>query len=128
MHAIGTLTTIDDTRYPGTWKVTSNGPKNAVAMPVNPDGSPRPGRGVRIPHIMLKPGTSDVTERPTFQPLEMLEPGALVRSPLAGPGVFVVLADKIDRVNIAKIGGDGGRYYRVPRSSVTVVPVPAELS
>jgi hypothetical protein len=129
MHAIGTLTTIDDSRYPGTWKVTSNGPKNAVVMPVHIDGTPRPGRGVRVPHMFLIPGTADETKIPTLtMPDEMLYPGTLVRSRLIGDGLFVVLADKGERVNIARIGGDGGRYYRAPRSTVTVVPVPDTLN
>lgn len=50
-------------------------------------------------------------------------PGALVR--LDGkPGVFVVLADKFERINCAPLGGDSGRYWRAPRATVT--PVPAD--
>lgn len=50
--------------------------------------------------------------------LPTLWPGELVR--LSGrQGVFVVIADKIERVNCTPLGGDGGRYWRAPRGTVT---------
>lgn len=40
------------------------------------------------------------------------------------PGkVFVVLADKVDKINIALAGGDRDRYWRAPRSLVTPLTV-----
>lgn len=55
--------------------------------------------------------------------------GAFVKTTRAGKSfgkdtVFVVLADKGDRINVTKPGGDGGRYVRMPRSYLT--PIPAE--
>lgn len=38
--------------------------------------------------------------------------------------LFVVIkADGGDRVNVVALGGDGGRYWRVPVSDLTVVPI-----
>lgn len=131
MHAIGTLVTIPDARFPGTWRVDRNGPKNAVVMPANPDGTARPGRGVRVPHAMLSPGTADVgapTGGVPYVAATPLHPGTLVRSTVVPDGLYVVIADKGDRVNLAKLGGDSGRYYRAPRATVTTVPVPAALA
>lgn len=45
-------------------------------------------------------------------------PGAFIRAEGEGSQVFVVLADKFDKINAAKVGGDGGRYYRFPRGVV----------
>lgn len=50
-------------------------------------------------------------------------PGTLVRwdSPKSDGALFVVIADKVDRVNIVRLGGDDGRYWRVAPSSLTIV-------
>lgn len=56
--------------------------------------------------------TATLTEVPT-QPV-----GALV-SVQGKTGVYVVIADKFDRINVALLGGEGGRYWRQPRATIT---------
>ena len=53
---------------------------------------------------------------------DILAPGEVVTVDRK-PGYWVVLKDNGDRVNVALVGGDGGRYWRVPRPAVTVVKV-----
>ena len=36
-------------------------------------------------------------------------------------GLYVVIADKGDKINIALLGGDNGRYVRALRASLTKV-------
>jgi len=132
LPAIGTIVTIDDPRCVGLYKVTNHGPKNATLTPCEADGSPRPGRGARFPGWMLHSydpsmtitSTSGVPMGPAPHPV--FDPGVLVKS-ASRPGVFVVLADKVDKVNVAALGGDNGRYFRIPPAALTVVPL-AELA
>ena len=129
---IGTVVTIDDPRCVGLYKVTGRGPKNAVLTPCNPDGTTRPGRGARMPGWMLHlydpaVGITSVAGVPMPPPpTAVFDPGTVVMSK-SQPGVFVVIADKVDKVNVARLGGDGGRYWRIPPAALTVVPV-AELA
>jgi hypothetical protein len=47
-------------------------------------------------------------------------PGALVL--VEGmEGVYVVIADKHQHVNVTPLGGDNGRYWRIPRSNLTPI-------
>lgn len=36
-------------------------------------------------------------------------------------GLFVVLADKFDKINVARLGGDNDRYFRASRAQVTAL-------
>jgi hypothetical protein len=36
--------------------------------------------------------------------------------------LLVVLADKGERINCALLGGEGGRYWRVPQRTLKLVP------
>lgn len=108
---------IDDPKFPGVWTIKSIGPKNTVVIPENG------GRGLRAPHWMLK----DITDAPsgvtvTAVPLQAYYvPGELVRITMGKyAGLYVVLADKGERVNVTKLGGDGGRYVRAPKGSSLV--------
>jgi hypothetical protein len=132
LPSIGTIVTVDDPRCIGLYKVLSRGPKNAGLSPCNADGSLRPGRGARMPGWMLHP--VNLSEAVTLAekvpmpppPAAIFDPGVVVTSKTA-PGVFVVIADKVDKVNVAKLGGDNGRYWRLPPAALTVVPL-AELA
>jgi hypothetical protein len=127
---IGTIVAIDDPRCPGLYKVTNHGPKNATLVPCTADGALRPGRGARFPGYMLHPADSNAADvllnGATTNDLFIFDPGALVTS-ASRPGVFVVLADKGDKVNIARLGGDSGRYLRMPRGGVKPLAL-AELA
>lgn len=124
---VGALVTVDDHRTPGLYKIVNKGPKNWSLTPVNADGSSRIGRGARFPDYMLHLVTDPaaVAEQVPFTPYPMgadLHPGVLVRFAKDGL-LYVVLADKGVRVNIALLGGDEkGRYWRAPRSGLTVIP------
>jgi hypothetical protein len=118
---VGDKVMIDDPKFPGIWTIKSIGPKNTV---VEPDNG---GRGLRTPHWMLKDVTDEVTV--TAVPLQAYYvPGELVRITMGKyEGLYVVLADKGERVNVAKIGGDGGRYVRAPKGRTLVKVDPADV-
>lgn len=115
MRHVGDQVSIDHPKYPGVWIIKSMGPVNAVVEPA--EG----GRGLRVPHAMLLfPGAA-----PTVVPNIHYVPGELVRI-VEGrfAGLYVVIADKNgDKVNLARLGGDGGRYVRsVRRGLVKIDP------
>lgn len=62
-----------------------------------------------------------------YQDVVIFDEGSVVRtSHPKAPGLWVVLADKTHatgKVNIAKLGGDAGRYLRMPPRFLTVVPL-----
>lgn len=112
----GDKVSIDDPKYPGVWTIKSVGPKNCVVIP---DAG---GRGLRAPKWMLK----DATDAATPSILDGAAPyvhysaGEIVRlvrgSDAQRDGLWVVLVDKGERINVTRLGGDGDRYLRVPRS------------
>lgn len=110
--AVGARVGVDDPKYPGVWIVKSHGPKNATLTPENG------GQGLRAPYYML----TDPTNVAPAPAVEYFEPGVVVRIP-NDTGLHVVLADKGDRVNLAKLGGDNGRYLRHPRRGLVKVNV-----
>jgi hypothetical protein len=105
---------IDHAKYPGVWIVKSLGPVNAV---LEPEGG---GRPLRVPQDMLIEPGGELTV-----PTEFFVPGELLRiTDDRGRygGVWVVIADKGgDRVNLAKLGGDAGRYLRATRRDLVKV-------
>jgi hypothetical protein len=70
----------------------------------------------------------DTLQKVALEPHVSHHPGSFVRwtPPKQRPQLFVVLADKGDKVNIAVLGGDSGRYWRAPRAQLIPVPL-AEL-
>lgn len=73
--------------------------------------------------------TTLTTRLPMERTLPDLGPGAFVRYIGKGKGavktgdVFVVIADKYKMVNCAPLGGDLGRYWRFPPSTIEEVAV-----
>jgi hypothetical protein len=119
---VGDKVTVNDRKFPGVWTVTGLGPKNAT---LTPDHG---GRGLRAPYYMLSDAVEgDVTVTAVPLPAYFAE-GEIVR--LNGgkfAGIYVVIKDSgADRVNVAKLGGDGGRYVRADKRSVTKVD-PADV-
>lgn len=100
-------------KFPGVWIIQKISTVNTVLVPENG------GRGLRCPHYMV----TDVTDAPavtvTAVPLqEYFTPGELVRITSGKfAGLYVVLADKGERVNVALLGGDGGRYVRANKGA-----------
>ena len=114
VRRVGSKVSIDDPKHPGIWIVRSTGPVNAVLEPVVG------GRRLRVPLSML----TDPTDAPApLVPSVFYHPGELVRI-AAGKwaGVWVVIADRAsDKVNLAKLGGDEGRYLRAARRGLIKV-------
>lgn len=133
-YRTGDRVRVNDPRYPGVWIVRSTtGRVNAVLD--HEEG----GRGLRAPYSVLLPEAAGETSATvTFEPYRApLVQGTLVRvNPSASKiqreyqinggdssQLFVVVADKGERVNIVKLGGDSGRYWRVSPTSLTTVDV-----
>ena len=119
MKQPGEKVSIDHPRFPGVWVVDRIGPKNTV---VKREGG---GQAVRVPHYLLTDPTGDTIPS---RDERFYDPGNLVRI-LAGKyaGLYVVVKDNGgDMVNVAKLGGDGGRYVRAMRRGLQPVD-PAEV-
>ncbi len=111
----GDRVSVDDPQYPGVWIIRKTNPVNAVLEPENG------GRSLRAPYgLLIDPTTAPAS----FVPTEYYEPGEFVRI-IEGRyvGLWVVIADRrADMLNVAKPGGDGGRYLRVKRRGLVRVP------
>jgi hypothetical protein len=116
-RGIGEKVSVDHPKYPGVWIIKSLGPVNAQLEPENG------GRRLRVPQSMLTdPGSQPTVRTPVFY-----DPGELVRVTGRYAGLYTVIADKGgDKVNLAKLGGDGGRYLRATRPGLVKVD-PAEV-
>jgi hypothetical protein len=119
--AVGTVVTVDHAKYPGLWTVQSNGPVNATLSPV------AGGRGLRVPHTMLREAPKGengaiVTTIPVADTVFFSE-GEIVRVASGKyAGLYVVIKDNgSDRINLARFGGDDGRYLRVSRGGVSKI-------
>jgi len=115
-RAIGDTVIVDDLKYPGRWTIKSMGPVNATLIP---EGG---GRGLRAPHYLLLDPT-DASAAATA-PTTYYQPGEIVRITTGRyAGTYTVLADKVKHVNVARLGGDGGRYVRAPHVWLTRIAV-----
>jgi hypothetical protein len=113
---VGDKVSVSDPKFPGVWIVRSRGPVNTV---LDPDGG---GRGLRVPHYMLRaPDAAAVPAAPRV----IYHAGEFVRVAHGRfAGLYVVIKDDgRDKVNLARPGGDGGRYVRMPRGGVVRVEV-----
>jgi hypothetical protein len=119
---VGDKVSVDHEKYPGVWTIVGQGPVNSTLIPEG--GS----RKLKAPHYMLRePGAAlaTVTTLPTVQ---YFDPGEFVRIDKGKyTGLFIVLADKGEKVNITRPGGDGGRYIRMPKSLVSERVDPSEV-
>lgn len=121
---VGDKVTVNLAKFPGVWTVKSLGPVNATLTPVSG------GRGLRAPYYLLTEvlddsGTIPVVAAPTTT---LFSEGEIVRVPGSKwDGLYVVIKDNgSERVNLAKLGGDGGRYLRIVRGAVVKVD-PADV-
>lgn len=123
---VGDKVSIDDPKYPGVWTIKNLGPKNAT---LEPDHG---GRGLRAPYFLLVDPVEATTTvggvTVTSVPLPTyFAEGEIVRIDGKYAGVYVVIKDDgRDKVNLAKLGGDGGRYVRIAKRAVTKVD-PADV-
>jgi hypothetical protein len=87
------------------------------------------GRGISYPAEVLLPATDEnlakaTTARP-FVPREFFVCGEVVTFARSAPkgfdldSPFVVLKDNGEKVNVAPLGGDEDRYWRVPHAGLT---------
>jgi hypothetical protein len=115
---VGDIVYVENPSYPGPWKITK---VNSVTVLTEQEG-----RRLKAHKSLLldqPPGIG----RP-FEPVTYFSEGQIVRwtqaPPKARGSLFVVIADKGAKVNIAVLGGDQGRYWRVGnRRNLEVVPV-----
>lgn len=114
-HSVGDRVSVDSSKYPGVWVITKLDPANAVLQAEN--GT----RTLRAPYsLLLQPGASSA--------VVYYDAGMLVRIPDGKhAGLWVVLKDDGgDRVNLARLGGDGGKYLRAGRRGLVKVD-PSEV-
>jgi hypothetical protein len=109
---VGDKVSIAHHKYPGIWVIESFGPVNAL---VKPEGG---GRGLRVPRSMLTaPGETDLLRKTA--PVYFSEGDIVQITSGRFIGLYVVISDKgADRINVAKLGGDGGRYVRTTRTGL----------
>ena len=115
---VGSKVSVDHPDHPGVFTVKSNGPANAKLEPVGG------GRILVAPHYLLTDPVEGATV--TAVPLpEFYNEGELVR--IAGgkfEGLWVVIKDGgRDKVNLARLGGDNGRYLRATKRGLVRVPI-----
>lgn len=118
---VGEQVSVNHPDYPGVWTVVKRGPVNSLLTNSDTGGTLR---RVRVPHtLLMNPGE----ERPPTPHLLYVQ-GELARiTDGRWAGLYVVIADNGgDKVNLAKLGGDGGRYLRAIRYGLTKVD-PAEV-
>lgn len=112
---VGETLYVDSEKWPGPWTVEKVNPSTVVLKQEGRD------RGLKCYKSSLL--DEPVLGKP-YEPVNIFACGEVVtwNSPQAGGDLFVVLADKGQKVNIAKLGGDNDRYWRVSnRRSLTVV-------
>jgi hypothetical protein len=113
---VGDLVTVSESKYPNTWTVVKVNKVN-VRLSQN-------GRYLNASPFFLTKVEGEIPAAVIgvrYQPVpEPLAIGAVVRCE-DKPGLWVVVRDGVDRVNVAKLGGDGGRYLRAPRERLTQV-------
>jgi hypothetical protein len=119
-RAVGDKVSIDDPKFPGVWTIKNLGPVNATLVPDHG------GRGLRAPHYLLTDPVDAATVVAVPLPTYFAE-GEVVRIEGKYAGLYVVIKDNgSDKVNLAKLGGDGGRYVRIAKRGVTKVD-PADV-
>ena len=125
---VGDKVLVDHATYPGVWTVTKVNPKNLKLSQADR------GRGLNAPKSMCIPA-GDATDAPVasavgipMRSLPYLMPGTAVvynGPPMKGVATgdhLVVLRDKDDRVNVTHLGGDDGRYWRMPPRHLSIAP------
>jgi hypothetical protein len=105
-YMIGDRVKVAHEKYPGVWVLRKINPTKAMLEPENG------GRMLRVPYSLL---LDPAEEAPA---LRMFHVGEFVRLTEARfAGLYVVIKDDGgDKVNVAKAGGEGGRYVRSLRA------------
>ena len=111
-------------RFPGVWIVKKVNPVNVLLTPEHG------GRGLNVAPEYIAPegSTGDLHPTRMVEYRKPLDAGTLVewdggRRPGAA-GLYVVTKDNGDTANIVRLGGEGGRYWRIPGArGLTVVDV-----
>lgn len=118
-----TVQVIGDAKYAGPWKI--------VKVNQRTFGLEQSGRRLRADKSLCVPfdGTPTATPTATLVGRTMAQqyPGSVVR--YVGPSgrdltkgdLLVVIADKWEKVNVTFLGGNDGRYWRMPYRSVEAV-------
>lgn len=117
VRRVGDKVSIDDPKYPGVWTIKSIARVNATLEPENG------GRSLRCPMgLLTDPGAAPTPAVPVTAS-DMFAEGEIVRVNIDKfPGLWVVISDKgAEKLNLAKLGGGGGRYLRVTRRGLVKV-------
>ena len=114
---VGDRVRVNDPKYPGVWIVREFLVKNIKLEPETG------GRGLKCPRWMLTDPESAPPTGPFGRPYVQIPPlGSLVVcSDPRTHGYFVVIGGRNGRVNIAQLGGDGDRYWRMSPTTLTVI-------
>lgn len=109
---VGDRVRVSHDKYPGVWRVEK---KNPTTMLLAQEGT---NQLLRAPFDLLRDLDSDEP------PLRFFKPGEVVRLTGRFDGLYAVIKDDGgDKVNVALLGGDGGRYVRSLRALVQPVDV-----
>lgn len=131
---VGDRVVVDHPKATGTYVVVKVNPRRYVLRPES-DGN-HVARTVNADHELVRPvGSAPVVTEvplPESRTLPTQHPGSFLRyvgpasrkrgAPVPGE-IFVVIADKWDRINSARPGGDGGTYWRLSARNVEAVPL-----
>jgi hypothetical protein len=112
-------------KYPGTWEILKVNPTTYALRNVDT------GERLRASHEYVTdpptPGAPQAVPLPAALPLGTI---VTIRNAPQYPGLHVVIADKGEKVNVARLGGSAEepyRYVRCHRSLLTVVDPVAVL-
>ncbi len=103
---VGDVVGVSDPKFPGRWTVVKVNPTTYKLE--------QPGRRLTAHHAFV---TDAPAESETVDIPEPFSPGEIVRarrSQRMGDHLYVVLQDRLDKVKVARLGGDAGRYWTVP--------------
>lgn len=116
MFRVGDTVTVGESRFPGMWTVDKVCSVNLKLV----QGGSRLTAHPSLCTAWADSDTAETLELPTY-----FDVGAVVRCSGRDarlPRVAVVLKDDGgDRVRVAKLGGDAGRYWRMARHSVEAI-------
>lgn len=115
-YRVGDEVAVDDPKFRGVWTVRKVNPTTYLLDPKHG------GRSLKCSHSMAVDAPADGEFGVPYVARDTFYAGMLVRSSDPRlPETYVVLVDKGERVNVAKLGGDNGRYWRVNPLGLRIV-------
>jgi hypothetical protein len=139
---VGQIVGIDHPKYPGRYKITKVNPKKVIVYPEPASSTGHPSgsvRGVNVAKAMIIDPPAEGAaftshyERTAESRPANLRVGAIVTLREGvwknkADDLFVVFADKYDRVNVVPLGGHpDNRYLRATPGMITAVMDPSQI-